>query len=208
MHSASIRADERNSSPPGSQAWQPASAPYHSRALSRSKPPSAASWRPRSPGKRDGEGGVGVGADAQRGSSLSAGSRGNGRRNLGQRRQAGGPARCLGGRMARQLGGEHQHPGPAIRPLEAGMLLCVGHLDGEVDFGELAIEQRATAGASGERERRRSRATSSRRGRRNASRSCRREPDAGHAGRARPAAPQHVVRLFGTPVRRGRGRCA
>ena len=33
MHSASISAGERNSSPPGSQAWQSASAAYHRRTV-------------------------------------------------------------------------------------------------------------------------------------------------------------------------------
>ena len=112
---------------------------------------------------------------------------------VGERAQRRRPAPALVAGVPGQFAGQHQQPGPAVRPLEsaAQRLRQIGHLAGDVVRREVGVEQRAdlrrrgaltgTAGTAAP--------ASSSRARRNASRSCRRTPDAARAATGRLPAP-------------------
>ena len=185
MHKASISAGDRNSSPPGSHAWQSRSPPNQSRRAWRIAAASSGRIRSpiRSPGQREGR--VEMGADADRVSKdcqIMAQPRCEG---AGERLQICGPWHV---RVARRFSMEREQPRPAIGPLESARqrTLKIGELALDLGFGECVVGQRAQfprprrfpeTGAEGS-------AGSTSHGRSCASRSCHRRSDGARAAAA------------------------
>ena len=149
MHSASISADERKSSPLGSHAWQSASSRVPADRLARAAASASAIVVDRVgvlERERERERRVEVRADANRIRRLRQELAEPLGERVGERRERRDHRAAFVVVVPRQLGGEHQHPRPPVRPLERRRAIgCARYATSPATFvgGELLVEQRA-----------------------------------------------------------------